>query len=282
MKNRISILFLIAAFLTNFSQIFAQGDPLLNNIIKIVSPVEISDVIKTAGIQYNREILNNPQNIYQTEFKQALNLGVYSTDLGYANINEQSKDALMYLTSVKKTADKLNLGDFIDVNKILGLAANKNNLNKLLEETSVTFENMSTYLQEQQKSNLAALIMVGGWLEILHITCQVAQQQPDNKEITSRIVEQKLILGQLLQVLENYQSDPNVANLTKDLSNLNTLFDKYNFDTNSSITTKEETIGGVEILVAEDTNISADIKLSLEELLKISKVVQDIRSVIIR
>ncbi|MDX2306367.1 MAG: hypothetical protein NW226_26395 [Microscillaceae bacterium] len=282
MKNRISILFLIAAFSTNFSQILAQGDPLLNNIIKIVSPVEISDVIKTAGIQYNREILNNPQNIYQTEFKQALNLGVYSTDLGYANINEQSKDALMYLTSVKKTADKLNLGDFIDVNKILGLAANKNNLNKLLEETSVTFENMSTYLQEQQKSNLAALIMVGGWLEILHITCQVAQQQPDNKEITSRIVEQKLILGQLLQVLENYQSDPNVANLTKDLSNLNTLFDKYNFDTNSSITTKEETIGGVEILVAEDTNISADIKLSLEELLKISKVVHDIRSVIIR
>ena len=282
MKNRISILFLIVAFSTNFSKVFAQGDPLLNNIIKIVSPVEISDVIKTAGIQYNRTILSNPQSIYQTEFKQALNLGVYSTDLGYANINEQSRDALIYLTSVKKTADKLNLGDFIDVNKILGLAANKNNLNKLLEETSVTFENMSAYLQDQQKSNLAALIMVGGWLEILHITCQVAQQQPDNDELTARIVEQKLILGQLLQVLDNYKSDPNIANLSNDLKNLNGLFAKYNFNTNNNVTTTEETIGGVQILVAEDTNAGVDITLTHDELIKISKMVNDIRSAVIR
>ena len=282
MKNRISILFLIVAFSTNFSTVFAQGDPLLNNIIKIVSPVEISDVIKTAGIQYNRTILNNPQNIYQTEFKQALNLGIYSTDLGYANINEQSRDALIYLTSVKKTADKLNLGDFIDVNKILGLAANKNNLNKLLEETSVTFENMSAYLQDQQKSNLAALIMVGGWLEILHITCQVAQQQPNNDELTGRIVEQKLILGQLLQVLDNYKSDPNIANLSNDLNNLNGLFAKYDFNTNNNVTTTEETIGGVQILVAEDTNAGADIKLTSDELIKISNMVNDIRSAVIR
>ncbi|NJO00560.1 MAG: hypothetical protein HC880_01750 [Bacteroidia bacterium] len=252
-------------FLTSFLVLFlviqtvSAQDPILNSIIKTVSPVEVSAMIKTLGIEYDKTLLNNPSSRYQSDFKKALNLGVYSTDLGYANINDQKQDALTYINSLKQVADELSLGNFIDVGKILSLAINKNDLNKLLEETSLTFENMSEHLQKQNQANLAALILTGGWLESLYITCEVAKKRPDVKELADRIVEQKLVLNQLLPVLGQFQSDQGIFNLVADLQKLSGLFSRYNFGTGGDVSTTKETIGGVEVIVVQDNAVSPDI-----------------------
>lgn len=276
MKKYLSLLLFF--YTTHISFLYAQ-DEILNSIIKTVSPVEVSAIIKQLGIKYDRSFLNAPDKVasYQSDFKKALNLGVYSTDLGYATINEQNNDALFYLNAVKRTADGLLLGNFIDFNKILTLAANKNDLNKLLDETASTFENMSEYLDQNKKSNIAALILTGGWMETLFITCQVSKQV-SNPELTSRIVEQKLILDQLLPVLRKYQSDQGIKNLVNDLTGLEKLFSKYQFMTdNGNVTVKEEN----GILVASSDNKTEEIKVTPQELQAITSLVLEIRSKIV-
>jgi hypothetical protein len=261
-------------------------DAILNSIIKIVSPVEVSDLIKKQGIQYDRSILSNANNFlsYQTDFKKALNLGIYSTDLGYASINDQNVDALTYLNAVKKVAEGLNVGQFIDFSKITSLAMNKNNLNKLLDETSTTFENMSEHLEKQNRSNLAALILTGGWLETLYITCEVAKRQP-NQELNNRIVEQKLILSQILEVLKTYNTDGSTTNLSNDLSNLYKLLDSFPMTVRKTGKTVKSTVtlaSGVEIEQEEDETVMDDVKLTQNDLDRISGMVSVIRTAVVK
>src|SRR4051794_1185537 len=84
------------------------SDQAIGEIIKsIPSPLEISMMIKESGSDYDNRILNSDENYskYNSNFKKALNLGIYGADLGYINIYDKSTDALSYLTSIKSLAD---------------------------------------------------------------------------------------------------------------------------------------------------------------------------------
>lgn len=278
-QKNLSITTLIALlFLTQVS--FAQDNSVLGTIIKLVSPVETSDLIKKLGIQYDRSILNDPMNIanYKTDSKKALNLGIYSTDLGYANINAQSQDALTYLNSVKKTADGLELGQFIDFGKILKLAANRDALNELLDETSTTFENISTHLEANGKSDLAALILTGGWLETLHITCEVATKT-EQEELKTKVIEQKFILEQIIPILDKFKGSE-MTSLSSQLKELNKLFSKYKFGDSASAGNVE--VVGEIVVVGSENNGGKEVEVSKEDVVKISNKVKEIRNEIIK
>ncbi len=111
-------------------------------IESIPNPIEISFLIKDMGVKYNPAILNSTDKVssYNTEYKKALNLGVYSTDLGYANIYSQSQDAIGFLTGVKDMADGLNIGKFFDFETIKQLASSSDNMNELLQETTMNLQ----------------------------------------------------------------------------------------------------------------------------------------------
>ena len=60
----------------------------VNDMIQnISSPVEMANQIKKSGAPFSQQILNSSDKTkdYNTSFKRALNLGVYSADLGYIN-----------------------------------------------------------------------------------------------------------------------------------------------------------------------------------------------------
>jgi hypothetical protein len=70
---------------------------------QIPSPLEISVLLKESGKKYNVNYLNSPDNLakYNSNYKKALNLGIYGTDLGYTNIYEQNQDGVKYMASIK-------------------------------------------------------------------------------------------------------------------------------------------------------------------------------------
>jgi hypothetical protein len=282
MKKQLFTLATIACMLVG-SNAFAQNDPLLASILKIVSPVEVSNLIKTLGVQYNPKMLNTSEiTKYKSPFKQALNLGVYSSDLGYATVNDQNQDALTYLTKVKGTATTINIkvGQFINTGRIMALAMNKNDLNKLLDETATTFENISDHLDKQKQSNLAALMLTGGWLEMLYITCEVAKTNP-NPELNERIIGQKLILDQLLDVLKNHTKDNDVKTLHGKLGELKAIFDVYKIEANTgeAKTVVKKLPDGSEII--ETVTDGKSVTLSAEDIAKISAKVTEIRKSVI-
>jgi hypothetical protein len=75
---------------------------------------------------------------------------------------------------------------------------------------------MDDYLRETDRSNLSALMIAGVWMEGLYLSTQVAIQN-SNEDLKTMIGEQKIILNDLLLVLNHYNHESVIAGYIKDL-----------------------------------------------------------------
>lgn len=272
------------AFLNSLEDSTKKGptidEEVINSILQqIPSPLEISVLLKESGTRYNVGILNTADNLskYNSNYKKALNLGVYGTDLGYTNIYEKNEDGIKYLSSIKSLADGLNIGQFFDVETIGRLATNSKNLDSLLLITTQNFNSINHYLQTQSRANLSVLLLTGGWVEAMQITCQVASKDPKNKELMEKIGEQKIILEQIVLLLGFYKDDTNMASLLKDMGDLKTAFDKINI----LYTYKESSMEIVDGVAVIKDNSTTTIQITEEDVRNITSLINSIRSKII-
>ena len=187
-----------------------MGDVIQN----ISSPVEMASLIKKSGAGFSQKTLNKPEKVddYNTSFKRALNLGVFSADLGYINTFDKNNIVVSYLLSVKELAEGIKVGQFFDFAALKEMASSSNNLDSLMEVSINSFNKMDSYLRDQNRSNVSTLIVTGAWVEGLYISGKVIQET-NNEELINRMGEQKDIIDILLIILENYSKDPNFAEL---------------------------------------------------------------------
>lgn len=246
---------------------------------QIPSPLEISVLLKESGTKYNSSILNEPGNIskYNTNYKKALNLGIYGADLGYTNIYGQKMEGVRYLSSIKTLADDLSIGQFFDIVTISKLASNSDNLDSLLLVTTQNFNSINQYLQSQNRANVSVMLLVGGWIEAMQIICGVASQNLQNKALIERIGEQKIILEQIVILLTYYQNDQQLALLLEDLQGLKTIFDKVSI----TYTYKESTMEIVNGVAVIKDNSTSSINITKEVTMEIIDKISAIRNKII-
>ncbi len=273
------------AFLEDLDSTKVEGPTISEEAIgeilqSIPSPLEISMLLKESGKKYNASFLNPADNIskYNSNYKKALNLGVYGTDLGYTNIYEQNQDGVKYMAAIKELADGLNIGQFFDIETIGRLASNSKNLDSLLLITTQNFNTINHYLQTQQRANLSVLFLTGGWLEALHITCEVSTANPTNKELQETIGEQKIILENIKLLLSFYKdTDQNMASLLADIEELKAIYDRVKI----TYTYKESTFEVVDGVMMIKDNSTSTIEITSEDIVNIKTVTASIRSKII-
>ncbi len=253
----------------------AVSKEVLADIIKsIPSPIEISFFIKDLQIKYDKTISNSSENTqkYNTNYKQALNLGIYSTDLGYCNIYEQKQDALGYLGAVKEMTTGLKMDQFLDFNTIKKLATTGSNLDSLLLVTTANLEKINEHLQEKGRADLTILILTGGWLESLYLTCAIAKKHA-NEALFSRIGEQKIILDQLLLLLSFYESNNNIKALIEDMNKLQTIYNDVKITYKyKQASTKQQ---GDQIILEQNTE--SEIQFTSKDLDNVFKTTKAIR-----
>lgn len=262
-----------------FSVVASAQHTVLQKIIESVpSPVEISTLLKETGSEYQKSILSDASKsaTYSKEYSQAVALGVYSTDLGYSNIYGKSADAFGYLNGIKKLADKLEVGDLINMATILKLAQSTNNLNALLAETSATFEKINARFQQNDKSYLSVAMLSAGWVETLYLMCSIAKDT-DNKDLKSRIIDQQIILKELMAAIDEENSEGELSKLKEQLSKLSDWYsnDKFAIKVVSGQTTVSDENG---IAVAEGGAEEKDIELSGGDLDEVFTIVKGIRN----
>jgi len=255
-------------------------EEVINSILnQIPSPIEISMLLKESGSKYNVSLLNPSDNLpkYNSNYKKALNLGIYGTDLGYTNIFGNNQDGIKYISSIKSLADELNIGQFFDIKTIVRLATNSKNLDSLLLITTMNFNQINHYLQSQSRDNLSVLLLTGGWLEAMQITCQTAAKNPQNKELKETIGEQKIVLEQIMLLFSFYTADENMASLMEDLNQLKVAYDKITIN----YTYKESTMEIVDGVAVIKDNSTTTIDITEENIDEIKSITNSIRTKII-
>lgn len=248
-------------------------------ISSIPNPVEMSSLLQKSGIVYTQDLLNPVSNIsnYNTNFKKALNLGVYGTDLVYMNIYDRTIATLRYLGNVRDLAGDLRVSQFFDYQTLNRLSESSRNIDSVLFITNSGFDNMSNYLIDQDRSNISVLISYGTWIQSMYIATNVQTVPPKSAEIHQRIGEQKKVLDNMLLLLHTYRSDPNFQDLIDDLMKLKRAFDEVTI----SYVYAEPTMKEVDGMIVVVDNSRSEVNISEETIAKISDIIDEIRNKII-
>lgn len=244
----------------------------------ISSPVEMAGLFKASGVGFTDRILNNPDNVskYETSFKRALNLGVFSADLGYINTFDKTNIVISYLMAVKNLADGIRVGQFFDFNSLHRMATSSTNLDTLMEMSTTSFNKMDSYLREQNRSNVSALIVTGAWVEGLYIASNVVKESND-KELSIRIAEQKHVINILEIILSNYDNEPNFASLVEDMKGLKQAYSAVRITTELGEPKRIEQDGS--LIVIQDEISTVD--YTDEDLANIIQRITDLRNKIV-
>jgi hypothetical protein len=258
----------------------AAGDSTQNAVVKIngeifsvPSPIQFTFLIKKSGAVYSKEILNatNKSSQYSTNFSKALNLGIYGADLGYVIIYDQTQDAIAYLNSTKKIGDELGLVGVFDAPLIGRFTKNIGNQDSLLFLTSDAYRMGDAYLKDNDRMDVSALILAGGWIESLYLATCISKTKP-NEDITMRIAEQKLSLQSVIKSLTQYNIEPELMDEFKDLSTvydgveLNYVYEKPTTDPAKKMTT---------------INSKTEVKITPEQIESITQKIKAIRNKIV-
>ena len=248
-----------------------------NALFSIPSPYEIAILVKEENIEFNKDFLNpvNRSHNYINNFKKALNLGVYGADLGYLNIYEQTPDAIQYFSAIKLLSQELDISNAFDQKTIGRIEKNMGNKDSLLYIISNAYRNADKYLKDNNRNELGALILVGGWLESVNILVNIAKTTK-NEKIIRRIGEQKYPADNIVKILSPYYNDSEeYAKLIESLIDLAYAFDgidmHYTYKKPDVYPDKKLTV----------INSESEIVMSDEQLEMISEKISTIRDKII-
>lgn len=237
-------------------EIFDDIDKAKKIFYSLPSPLETALIIKSAGAQYDQELLNSIDNVdnYSTNNSMALNLGIYTTDLSFASLFDQAQTSISYMGASRKMAEGLNITDAIDNETIKRLEENLSNREVVMDIISETFLNSSSYLKENERQDVAALVLVGGWVEGLYIASElVGDNATKDNKLADRILEQKLSFNIVLRLLEDNKTSASgtenvdVVNMLANLEELKTAFDNIQVETTKPSNSGEDEEGVAQI-----------------------------------
>ncbi|MBO7053766.1 MAG: hypothetical protein J6W37_00095 [Bacteroidales bacterium] len=241
----------------------AQKENLVKEVKKVMfslpSPVETTLLLKQAGAGYDESLLNPTSNStkYNTDKQKALNLGVYGADLSYASIFEQDQTIMQYMQVSKKLAIGLDLLAAIDQSIIDRLEANHDNRDSVIRIISETFLNSNSTLKEDNRPEMAALILAGGWVEALYLATQLTKDVVKDKDLIERIVEQKLSFSELTQLLGEYaEQNADIAEVIGQLQGISKTFNEIEIVKSGIETVTDEESGTTVLKATQKINIT--------------------------
>jgi len=243
----------------------------------VPTPNELFAVIKETGVLYDGTILNSPENIekYSSKKNQALNFGVYFTDLAFASSFSENASILSYFGTIKVLSDDLGISNALDAAIYEKVEVNLENddADSLLFLSNDTYFQAYSYLEENERGSTLALIVLGGWIESLYIMTNLGEFE-EGSNLIARIGEQKLTVGNLMGFMMKYQDDSNVAEVMEELADIEELFWSFEEEEGDDVTTSQE--GDVYVLSGGST-----ITVSAEQYEELKELVAELRKDII-
>jgi hypothetical protein len=217
------------------------------------SPLESAMLIKSAGALFDDDLLNPIENTkyYNSSKSMALNLGIYTCDLSFASLYDQTQLIINYMNAAKKMADGLGILNAIGEDDIEKLEANIHNTDVIMDIVSQTYLNSNSYLEENDQPAIAAIVLAGGWLEGLYISTQLVDMKDFNgNKLVGRIIDQKLSVDILIRLLESSKGHPAIDELINEVKKIKAVFDKITIET-TPVRPEYDQITNVTVLKSE-------------------------------
>lgn len=195
---------------------------------QIPTPNEFFTVIKEIGGSGKLDLMNALANKdkYLDNKSKALNFGVYSADLAYASCYDMGPVSFNYFKVVDDMSRELDINAAFDESVFKRIEDNINNGDSLLNISNDKYYEAYSYLEENERGNILALVVAGGWIESMHIVMSLAGKYSDKNPIIERIADQKYTLENIVDFMDKYKEEEGVAPVLSELTTILNIFNK--------------------------------------------------------
>lgn len=228
---------------------FDQAEQSLKDQIKdvvynIPSPSEIPYLLEATGAEFNQSLINDSKKVDQyatRNDKAALNLGVYAADIGYLSSYEKTQESITYLAAAKSLADNLGVIGSFDADVLKRFENNISNKDSLAALLNQSVQKTDSYLKDDSRNKLAALMVTGSFIEGLHISTGLITSYPKNllpddqrnlvlTPLMRVILEQEKSVDELVKMLSTVEQTDPITTLVADLTLLQASYRALNID----------------------------------------------------
>ncbi len=189
-------------------------------LFSIPSPIQSAIFIQENGSGFRGDIMLEPNNLdaFQTGSQKALALGLYGTELGYVSLYDENDKSLSYMNTARKLADDIGISGAFSEGLVRRFSDNVGLADSMVVLVSDIYEAADDYLKSNERNDMAALILFGGWIESLYITCK--ETEGGNKAIVNRVAEQKAGFERLMNLIDKYGDNATLKELQEPLGSL--------------------------------------------------------------
>jgi len=238
-------------------------------LFSIPSPIQTASLIDRDNTPYRRDVLADYDaidNVPERNMK-AMNLGVLGIDMVYSSFYEDAQSSLNYYKAVDQLATNLEIKSAIDQNLIKRVGSNVDKPDSLIYLSSEFYESLDAYLKENDRTEIAALVLTGAWIESTMLTAL-----SENESAREALAAQKKASSTLYNLISKI--DLNNTGFQTELDSLNSSFQKiektYKYNTPDVFPDEKRTV-----IQSESTyNISDSLKNDIQNrLIKLHHII---------
>ncbi len=200
-----------------------------DNYYQMPTPNELFQIVRSMSSDGQKQMMSPAKNVqrYATSAKKALNFGVYATDLVYASNYKITSEVVRYYITCKKLGDELGLAGSFSDKDFVRLERNLTHGDSLDVISNEAYERAYRRMQDEQMGPTLALVLAGGWIESMHLVTRQVLHVDAEDPLVMRVAEQKVSLDLLVDLTEQFQDDPQVAEIRAELQKLRNIYDTF-------------------------------------------------------
>jgi len=219
------------------------------------SPLQIAHIFRQSGLKYIPDLANDPKNVikYISETSRLQNLGVYSADLCYMALNEQTQQEILYLKAVIDLSNDLGFSSiFSSGGFVARFEQNVSSKDSMVMMLSELQERMDFYLQDAELEDKSTIIFSGAWIESIYLSLSGYKLEKEESGLSVRIYEQLYILSSLVKKMEAvWEPNEEVKAVIADLNALQDIVENFAFmkdvDKQERVSVKDVSISDEEL-----------------------------------
>lgn len=217
----------------------------------ILNTAELNILLRENKYEYNEDLVNDPNNAdgYFNSKEQALNIGVYATDLNYMSVFDQSNQTLDYVISLFDLADELSITEAFDKSTLMDVLNDSQTDYKLKsDELTDFFKQAENEINTSDRAQITALIVAGGWVEGMFISTSIAKENWPNDTIAVEMWNQCFSYHKVMNMLEIFKDYPPCDEVYNKFVEVEPVVNEI---TNGSVNTLKNSLEGYQQSIAE-------------------------------
>ena len=195
------------------------------------SPLQVASIFKKSGLEYNSGVTSSPSNVdkYTEELYQMLNFGVYSADMAYCVLNEQSNEGRKYLKVITELAGEIGMEAVFENEDLMDrFDANIENKDSIEILMIDIHERTEEYMEENDMQHTSAIHFAGAWTEGMYLGVYDYENNGQKEGLGAQITEQMAILGNIIKGLKDPKNDGmELGWVITDLEKIQSTFDNF-------------------------------------------------------